>query len=1201
MSDSPSPKYAAFISYRHVEPDRTWAKRLHTLLETYRTPKSLVRTGTPAKLGRVFRDEEELAASADLSAEINTALEQSAYLIVVCSPNTPQSKWVNAEVTRFRELGRHDRILALLIDGQPSDSFPPALCELRRTEPIEGTPTERVEIVEPLAADVRPRAGASASEIRTIAQLRFAATLLGVPYDDLRQRDLQRRLRNARWVAGLTVTLSVVFLGLVLLAWQQRQTAVRNEKEAVTTLARSNYFLADARWKENRVAEAFELLDAVPVEHRNIEWHLARKQFAGSDMTLYGHSEYINSIAISPDGSCLASASFDNTIKVWDLRTGAELRTLTGHDMVFSVTYTPDGTCIASASADRSLKLWNARTGAEIRTIEGQSRNPKNVSLCVAFSPDSTQLALGDDNNIKLRDVRTGTELHTLEGHTHFVNRVAFSPDGSRLVSASEDKTLKLWDVRTGAELCTLSEHRGIQSVAFSPDGTCIASGIGDGTVKLWDTRTRAELRTFSGHSDFVDCVAFSPDGSRIASGSRDKTIKLWDRVTGTTLHTFIGHQSELAAVAFSLDGGRVVSTSRDYTIKIWDARTGSPFRTLTQSRSVTNVATSPDGTQIASVVGGNTIDIWDARAGTVLRTLACMSNVTGVAFSPDSTCFAAAHGSVITLWDALTGAELGSLSDDLNPKSERVVGVSFGPNGAVIASGGTRIRLWDRHRRIVTDELGTSDGTRFLESDKFIAFSPDGTQIAAVSSFDEFKVWDTLTGTELRTLWHEYGQCVAFNPDGTRVATGGKNLKSWDARTGAERRIFKSYDDSVRALAFSPDGTRVASNWGDGTIRLLDAETGEELRSYSDLGRGPPRHDRVGFVAFGADGTRIASASGDTITMLEAPKTSEVRSLWHYGKVDRLTFSPDGTHIASVSLERTIKLWDLFTGSELLTISGHKGIVTSVAFSPDGTRIASGSMDKTIKLWEVRTGSELLSISGHNQLVTSVAFSPDGTRIASGGGNTIKLWDAGTGSELLALNAHDDVGILAFSSDGTRLLGRDIGRNRFSWNLRTGTFEAARSDHVIDATQYKSLDGKLLAVRSANQILLVDLTFKHDPDEKAYREFKAKPDPWWHEEQAFAAEQEGAGRNWYAAVFHLAWLLKIRPEDADAHERLHRAYEAYKTEYQAQLADPANAETLPEGVTPRSTNPDDYLPAVVRESLKLPRGTGPALRKREP
>jgi hypothetical protein len=173
-------RFKAFISYRHIAPDKADAKWLQSKLETYRVPKHLVRAhGMPARLGRMFRDEEELAASANLSASIEDALRASEYLIVVCSPRSAASQWVNAEVDFFRKLGRDDHILTLLIEGEPHEAFPPALYEIRRSAPKEVGAVSLAEPAEPLAADVRPLTGESKYRRRRVALIRMAATLLG--------------------------------------------------------------------------------------------------------------------------------------------------------------------------------------------------------------------------------------------------------------------------------------------------------------------------------------------------------------------------------------------------------------------------------------------------------------------------------------------------------------------------------------------------------------------------------------------------------------------------------------------------------------------------------------------------------------------------------------------------------------------------------------------------------------------------------------------------------------------------------------------------------------------------------------------------------------------------------------------------------------------------------------------------------------
>ncbi|NEO99347.1 MAG: hypothetical protein F6K58_11830 [Symploca sp. SIO2E9] len=493
------------------------------------------------------------------------------------------------------------------------------------------------------------------------------------------------------------------------------------------------------------------------------------------------HSHYVNSVAFSRDGNTIASASSDNTVKVWN-REGKLLHTFSRHsDSVNSVAFSRDGKTIASASDDKTVKVWN-REGKLLHTLSGHSDSVNSV----AFSRDGNTIASASwDKTVKVWN-REGKLLHTLTGHSDVVNSVAFSRDGNTITSASDDKTVKVWNLE-GKLLHTLTGHSDIvYSVAFSRDGKTIASASGDKTVKVWNLEGKL-LHTLTGHSDGVISVAFSRDGKTIASASDDKTVKVWN-LQGKLLHTLTGHNHYVNSVAFSRDGNTIASASSDKTVKVWN-RAGKLLHTLTgHNHYVNSVAFSPNGKTIASASWDNTIKVWNLQ-GKLLHTLTGHSHyVNSVAFSRDGNTIASAS------WDKT-------------------------------------VKVWNREGKLLHTLTGHS---HYVNS---VAFSRDGNTIASASWDKTVKVWNR-EGKLLHTLTghSDVVNSVAFSRDGNTIASASrdKTVKVWN-REGKLLNTLTGHSDLVISVAFSRDGNTIASASSDKTVILWNFDLNDLVQQSCD------------------------------------------------------------------------------------------------------------------------------------------------------------------------------------------------------------------------------------------------------------------------------------------------------------------------------------------------------------------------------
>jgi RNA polymerase sigma factor (sigma-70 family) len=627
------------------------------------------------------------------------------------------------------------------------------------------------------------------------------------------------------------------------------------------------------------------------------------------------HGNAVSAVVYGRDGTFVASASNDGTVRLWEVATGKERACLRGHHTasVYSLALSPDGKTLASGGGDSLVCLWDVATAGRPGTKPRQLSGHKGSIATLAFSRDGKLLFTGDNEGICVWDVANGTLRQRFAKGMGWAYRLALSQDGKTLVSVhltgdfpNRRAAIHLWNVPACTHIREMTTQKMIYHIALSPDGETLASG-GDDGPKVWEVASGSQLVKLRGVSSYTPSVIFSPNGRTLLAGGAG-FFREWRLPTGREIRSFPVGSDYTYNAAFSPDG-KTLATGGTRSVTLWDTKTAKPRH---------------------SFVGHN------GEVGALL-------------FTPDSKeLLTGGYGRPIYRWEATTGREVGRL---LGPLPGWNSTLSLSPDGKILAALGKdlAIHLLDaktgKEQVKFTKHLPprTSAGTQ-----QYIVFAPDGkTVFSATLGVDQsIRKWEVETGNEVLTmpLGAGNGAGLAISPDGKTLysVTLQGPVRVWDAATGKELRQIGKPGWGMKEMLVSPDGRRLAGVLVD-RVCVWDAATGREV-----CGLPRPQRGWAHRLAFSADSRTLAVVGTDEDRVyFHELATGRLRlELTGLGAaVKAISFSPDGRLFATGSADTTALVWDYralpLLGEPASELSGKKLEALVTALSSDDAKAA--------------------------------------------------------------------------------------------------------------------------------------------------------------------------------------------------------------------------------------------------------------------
>jgi WD40 repeat protein len=696
----------------------------------------------------------------------------------------------------------------------------------------------------------------------------------------------------------------------------------------------------------------------------------------------------------------------------------------------------------------------------------------------VAFSPDGTHVVTAsDDTTARVWSSDGSGRPVVLRGHDGWVRSAEFSPDGRRVVTASDDGTARIWAIDGSAKPIVLRGHDGaVATASFAAGGERVVTAGSDATARVWRADGRGGEIVLAGHEGAVVTALFSRDGSQVLTASEDGTARIFPSDGDGEEIVLTGHVGSVSTASFSRDGRKVVTSSADGTSRIWNADGSGEHIVLGKPNSLQQwvefAEFSPDGSQVLASYNDASVKIWNSDGeGDPIELRATVGfgfqgRVRNAAFSPDGEWIATASGDgTARIWTADADEE----PIVLQGHTARVAKVKFSPDGTMLATGsddGTA-RIW---------RIGNVGEPVMLEGhDDWVAdarFSRDGQRVLTASHDGSARLWGLENGEEALVLDFHTDEltAVAFGPNGRYFVTASvdQNSAIWDSENLGEPIALVGHEGAIRSTSFSPDGTRILTAADDGTARIWSLEGGSDPIVLEG------HQGSISTAAWSLDGSHIATGSSDkTARIWSADGSGETVVLrGHERKVETIVFSPDGLRVLTASGDETARLWNADGSGEPIVMQ-HSSWVSSAAFSPDGRLVVTASDDRRARVWNSDGSGEPVHLLGHKGQVGSAAFSPDGRHIVTGSvDQTARVWLVGSSADPLVLKGHSGrLTTAVFSEDGSRILTASTDGTARVWayapaalqrslsSMTTACLDASFRRHYLNESEHEAQD----------------------------------------------------------------------------------------------------------------------------------------------